>query len=194
MPLSRLRNVVLLVSFLPATLAAQRLATGAVTGRVLARADTGAPLPARSATVSIVGLSVAITTSASDGRYILEGVPTGYVTVRVRLDGYRMAERSVRVRAADTVRLDITLQTDAQLLAAVRTDARVADAELFFANPNISTLAMNAASMAGVPAVGEPDIIRLVQLLPGISARNDFNTGLNVRGGEADQNLVLLDG
>src|SRR5688500_20011220 len=48
--------------------------------------------------------------------------------------------------------------------------------------------------MAGVPGVGEPDVVRVVQLLPGVVARNDFNTGLIVRGGEADQNLVLLDG
>jgi len=48
--------------------------------------------------------------------------------------------------------------------------------------------------MAGVPSVGEPDVVRVVQLLAGVSARNDYNSGLNVRGGSADQNLVLLDG
>jgi hypothetical protein len=160
---------------------------------VLARADTGTSVPVPGAILSIVGTTTT-TTTATDGRYRIEGVSVGGVTVRVRLAGYRMAERIVRVRAADTTRLDIILQTDAQMLAAVRTDARAGDAELFLAKPNISTLAMSAASMTGVPAVGEPDVIRLVQLLPGISARNDFNTGLNVRGGEADQNLVLLDG
>ena len=164
-----------------------------VAGRVLVTADPGAPAPAAGASLSIAGSGV-ITTSGIDGRYALENLPVGNVTLRVRLTGHRLAERTVRIRAADTVRLDITLQTDAQLLAAVLTDARASDAELFLSKPNISTLAMSAASMTGVPAVGEPDLIRLVQLLPGISARNDYNTGLNVRGGEADQNLVLLDG
>ena len=36
--------------------------------------------------------------------------------------------------------------------------------------------------------------MRVVQLLPGVEARNDFSTGFNVRGGESDQNLILLDG
>jgi hypothetical protein len=45
-----------------------------------------------------------------------------------------------------------------------------------------------------VSPLGEPDIIRAVQLLPGVEARNDFSTGLNVRGGESDQNLILIDG
>ena len=45
-----------------------------------------------------------------------------------------------------------------------------------------------------MPKFGQSDIIRVVQLLPGVEARNDFSTGLNVRGGESDQNLILLDG
>lgn len=103
-------------------------------------------------------------------------------------------EREVRIRAGDTTRVDVTLQTEAQILSAVRTEARVGDAEIFLSKPNISTLTMSSAAMIGVPTIGEPDVVRLVQLLPGIAARNDFNTGLNVRGGEADQNLILLDG
>jgi hypothetical protein len=70
----------------------------------------------------------------------------------------------------------------------------MADVELFLSKPNISTVTIGAAAMAGVPNVGEPDVVRVVQLLPGVVARNDYNTGLNVRGGEADQNLILLDG
>jgi hypothetical protein len=58
----------------------------------------------------------------------------------------------------------------------------------------VATVTMSAATIAGVPTVGEPDVVRVVQLLPGVVSRNDFNTGLIVRGGEADQNLVLLDG
>jgi hypothetical protein len=44
------------------------------------------------------------------------------------------------------------------------------------------------------PVFVEPDVLRAVQMLPGIAARNDYSAGFNVRGGEADQNLVLLDG
>ena len=65
---------------------------------------------------------------------------------------------------------------------------------MFESKPNVATIVMGSAAMAGVPSAGEPDVVRIVQLLPGVVARNDFNTGLNVRGGEADQNLVLLDG
>jgi hypothetical protein len=149
----------LLFNLGPALLAAQ-LPTAVVAGRVSARADSAASTPLGDATVSIVGTTLGVTTGA-DVRFTLERVPPGAVTVRVRLLGYRTVDRAVRVRAGDTVRVDVVLQTDAQLLSGVRTDARRADAELFLTRPNIATITMNAAAMAGVPSVGEPDVIRL---------------------------------
>jgi hypothetical protein len=159
----------------------------------MARADTGIAVPAAGVAVSVAGTTLG-TMTADDGRFLLDGVPAGPLTVRIRQLGYRTVERAIRVRAGDTARVDVTLQTGAQLLAPIRTDARIADMELFLSKPNISTVAVGAAAMAGVPNVGEPDVVRVVQLLPGVVARNDYNTGLNVRGGEADQNLILLDG
>jgi hypothetical protein len=182
-----------LISLVSVRLAAQRPAAGVVMGRVLMRADTGVATPATGATISIIGTTIG-TATGDDGRFRIERVPAGPLTVRVRLLGYRTVERTIRVRDGDSTLVDVTLQTEAHLLSAVRTDARQADVEIFLTKPNISTLAMGAAAMAGVPSVGEPDLVRIVQLLPGVAARNDFNTGLNVRGGEADQNLILLDG
>jgi len=45
-----------------------------------------------------------------------------------------------------------------------------------------------------IPEVGEPDIFYVLKSIPGISTVNDFNAGLYIRGGNRDQNLVLLDG
>jgi hypothetical protein len=112
----------------------------------------------------------------------------------VRLLGYRTVDRAARITAGDTLRIDVTLLTEAQQLSAVHTAATPIDLEAFESRPSVGTVTMGAAAMAGVPSLGEPDVVRVVQLLPGVVARNDFNTGLNVRGGEADQNLVLLDG
>jgi hypothetical protein len=186
-----------LICLLPALLTAQETNSGVVAGRVIARADSGAPmplpLPVAGATVTIAGAGTTKSTSP-DGRFLLDRVPAGNHTLTVRLSGFRSIERTVRVRAGDTTRVDVTLQTDAQLLVPVHTSARAADLEIFLSRPSVASVTMSAAAMAGVPSVGEPDVVRVVQLLPGVVSRNDFNTGLIVRGGEADQNLVLLDG
>ncbi|HJU67317.1 MAG TPA: TonB-dependent receptor [Gemmatimonadaceae bacterium] len=186
--------MVFLLGILPALLPAQEASTGVVVGRVTSRTDTAAVLsPVHNATISVVGTAAA-TTTGPDGRFVLDRIPAGVQTVRVRLLGYRIVERAVLVRSGDTVRADVTLEREAQLLSPIRVDAASADAEAFVSKPNVATVAVDATAMKGVPAAGEPDVVRVVQLLPGVISRNDFNTGLNVRGGEADQNLILLDG
>jgi hypothetical protein len=183
-----------LISCIPIALAAQGPSTGVVTGRVSVRADSSAtPSAVAGAVVSIEGTPRGAWTR-SDGTFLLDRVPAGSRTLRVRLLGYRSVERAVRVPGGDTVRVDVTLVAEARLLAAVLTHSAPTDVEMFVSKPNVATIAIGKAAMAGIPSVGEPDVARVVQLLPGVVARNDFSTGLNVRGGEADQNLILLDG
>ena len=164
-----------------------------MTGRVLLRADTGSAVAGAGAAVTIAGTSLGAI-AAADGRYRLERVPAGASTLNVRLLGYRAVNHALRVRGGDTLRVDVTMHPEAQVLSTVRTSALPTDVETFVTRPNVATVTMGASAIAGVPAVGEPDVVRVVQLLPGVVARNDFNTGLTVRGGEADQNLILIDG
>jgi hypothetical protein len=191
-PLSLLR-ILALLCVIPALAVAQAAATGVVAGRAILRADSAAVAPAARAGVSIVGTALG-TNADADGRFLIERVPAGAATVRVRLLGYRTADRAIHVPAGDTVRIDMVLQPDVRLLAPIRADARAEDVVNFETRPSVATIAITAAAMAGIPKIGEPDVARVVQLLPGVIARNDYNSGLNVRGGEADQNLVLLDG
>jgi len=189
----RARFIIALTALAPTLLAAQEPQPAVVAGRVLVRADTAAPAPANGATVGVVGTSLVATTGA-DGRFLIASVPVGARTLRIRLPGYRAADRALRAVGGDTVRVEVVLERSVQLLSPVRADARRVEAELFLTRPGISTLVVEGQEMAGVPKLGEPDVVRVVQLMPGVVARNDFNTGLTVRGGEADQNLVLLDG
>ena len=53
---------------------------------------------------------------------------------------------------------------------------------------------MSPAKVATLPSLGEKDIFRSFQLLPGISGSNESSAGLYVRGGTPDQNLILYDG
>lgn len=58
----------------------------------------------------------------------------------------------------------------------------------------IGTIQINAATIKKIPAVlGEVDVIKSIQLLPGVSTIGEGATGFNVRGGSVDQNLILQD-
>ncbi|KXK54829.1 MAG: TonB-dependent receptor plug [Chlorobi bacterium OLB7] len=59
----------------------------------------------------------------------------------------------------------------------------------------ISTVAIDPQLSKKLPSLGgEPDIMRTLQLLPGIKAGSEISSGLYIRGGSPDQNLILLDG
>jgi len=60
--------------------------------------------------------------------------------------------------------------------------------------PQMSVSKLNVATIKQMPAVlGEIDIIKSIQLLPGVTNNGEGSSGFNVRGGSVDQNLVLLD-
>jgi hypothetical protein len=102
---------------------------------------------------------------------------------------------AVRARAQvkpDSTRRDTTKVTT---LAPVRSEATRIERQLFEQVPAVSRLSIGADELKAAPRFfSEADLLRTVQLMPGVEARNDFSAGMNVRGGEADQNLVLLDG
>lgn len=59
---------------------------------------------------------------------------------------------------------------------------------------NPTAYRMSAEALRSVPSFVEPDVLRSVQLMPGVETRSDWTAGFNVHGGEADQSLILLDG
>ncbi len=59
----------------------------------------------------------------------------------------------------------------------------------------MGTINIPVAQLKRVPALfGEVDVLKVLQLLPGVQSGGEGQTGLYVRGGSPDQNLVLLDG
>lgn len=59
----------------------------------------------------------------------------------------------------------------------------------------MSTIIVPTDQIKAMPAfLGETDVLKVLQLLPGVQSGNEGSTGLYVRGGGPDQNLILLDG
>jgi outer membrane receptor protein involved in Fe transport len=114
--------------------------------------------------------------------------------LRVRAIGYRQVTVTLPA-AADSVRsLDIPLTPLVLALASMQTVAQREERAAFGEVPATGALAFTSGELRHTPALGDRDVLRVVALLPGIATRNDLSSSFNVRGGEADQNLVLLDG
>lgn len=85
-----------------------------------------------------------------------------------------------------------TVRTTA--LPGVTVEGARQEREAFNKTVGVSSVATSAAELRTVPAFVEPDVLRAVQVLPGVQARSDWMAGFNIRGGEGDQTLVQLDG
>ncbi len=60
--------------------------------------------------------------------------------------------------------------------------------------PQMSVNALSSNTIKQIPVVlGEADVIKSITLLPGVTNAGEGSSGFNVRGGAADQNLILLD-
>jgi hypothetical protein len=171
-------------------LVAQDRTAGTVHATVLGAAS-GAPLPR--AAVLVVGTGRGAAANDS-GRVVIAGIAPGTVTVRARSLGFQDEDIVVTVPAGDTVRIIFRLVIAPLTFDPVVTVATPPERERFDEGKSFGIVTLDSRALASAPAVGERDILRTVQLLPGVVARSDFSAGYNVRGGESDQNLVLLDG
>ena len=168
--------------------------SGTVTGRAVAIQDS---TPVQGAYVYVTGADGHVrrsTLSDERGRFTLRDVPSGSVTVRARRIGLLATLAVVDVPEGGTATLVLRMATQPRRLETVTTTAKATERDQFENAADVGPVTMSRLQLSAVPSVGEPDVLRAVQLMPGVLARNDFSAGYNVRGGEADQNLVLLDG
>jgi hypothetical protein len=164
--------------------------SGTVQGRVL---DSLSRQPLAGITVRVTGASRA-TRSDVAGRFTIAGIDAGTHAIDATSPGFRAKSATVVVAAGGTSEVEILLARSIAILDAAVSTATVPEREAFLARPNVGATTLGVRTMGAVPRLGEADPVRVVQLLPGVLAKNDLSAGMNVRGGEADQNLVLLDG
>ncbi|MBL7718606.1 MAG: TonB-dependent receptor [Flavipsychrobacter sp.] len=147
-------------------------------------AETGETLIG--ATIHIKELSQTSTTNAY-GFYSISAPASNY-TVIFAYGGY--------ITRVDTLALVTDMQYDAQMnnqvqLAEVEVYARGNDN---VKNTEMGTVSLSVDKIKNLPVIlGESDILKAIQLLPGVMAAGEANSGFYVRGGGPDQNLVLLD-
>jgi ferric enterobactin receptor len=128
-----------------------------------------------------------------DGYYTLFHVPSDTVTLQVRYMGYQTAEVTLEP-GLDISAFNITLRESSVALQEVTVTSEDSRNLIKIQTEGVSQVTMRPAQLAALPGIGEKDIFRGLQLLPGISGTNETSSGLYVRGGTPDQNLILYDG
>ena len=173
--------VLLILLLIPASAQAATI-SGFVTDR-----SSGEFLP--SANVFLRGTSLGAL-SNDNGYYAVTGIPAGSYVLVVSYVGYETYRDTLSLGAEAYLRKDVELVPTVLVgeTAVVEAD-RNRDERL--AQPGF--VALQAAVLQELPAIGETDLLRSLQLLPGIQASSDISSSLYVRGGGPDQTQILLD-
>lgn len=143
----------------------------------------------------LIGVTVYIpqakagTTSNSYGFYSLT-VPPGNYHVQFSYVGFRTITLEIDLREDMTRNID--LETEATYIQEVVVEDERIDANVVDLQMSRNTLDMN--QVRKLPALfGEIDIIKNIQMLPGVISAGEGTSSFFVRGGSADQNLILID-
>ena len=116
----------------------------------------------------------------------------GTYTLLYRSTGLDDLEKVVELKENMTLNIELSVPEDVQLIEEVQVKA-------VKENENITSSEMNVTKfdpkdIETIPVIfGEKDIMKTLQLTPGVKTAGEGNSGFYVRGGGADQNLVLLD-
>jgi hypothetical protein len=145
--------------------------------------------PVLMANVWIPGTTFGTTTNLK-GYYVLPSLPAGDYRIVVRFLGLRTATLDQSLRDGEDVMLDVLLEQEPILM---RAETITAEREKRKLDIKPGQIAMAAPRLQEIPQIAEPDLFRAVQFFPGVATLSDFSAGLYVRGGSADQNLILLD-
>lgn len=141
--------------------------------------------------------NVSITLDSSQVRTASD--KSGYYTITLTNGKHVLSIRCVGM--ADT-RRQIVIRGDGQLniamhdyVTSLRAVTIAGEKSSNVRSTSMGVQRVDIKTIKQVPALmGEADILRVLQMLPGVTSAGEGSTGLNVRGGNVDQNLVLLDG
>lgn len=117
-------------------------------------------------------------------------LPTGDYQVGISYLGYKSTERTIRLTEDFPLNIELNpsaIFTEEVVIKAERADENVQSTQM-------GTTELGIEEVKTIPALlGEVDVLKTLQLLPGVQSAGEGNSGFYVRGGGPDQNLILLD-
>lgn len=141
------------------------------------------------ATVFLKGTNIGTTTNEY-GFYSLTA-PEGNYILSISYIGYVPVEKQIQL--TKNIQFNTELKEDANQLDEIVITSEERK-KINLQSPQMSVAKFSAKTIKQIPVVlGEVDVIKSIQLLPGVTNAGEGASGFNVRGGAEDQNLILLD-
>lgn len=140
--------------------------------------------------IAVKGTALGATTNV-DGYFTLLKVPNDTATIEFSYIGYERLSIDLEPDMPLN-NLVFEMGTSTQEISGIEITAEKQD--ILQTNQEVGMIKLTPVKLKTLPNLGEVDIFRSLQLMPGVSAANENSSGLYVRGGTPDQSLVLYDG
>ena len=112
------------------------------------------------------------------------------ITLSYSFVGYKTQKKSIQLNK-DTI-INVALSSNNELDEVLVMESKI---ETELKSPQMSVMELPMKELKTLPVLfGETDVLRTLQLMPGVHTGGEGTSGLYVRGGGPDQNLILLDG
>jgi len=131
------------------------------------------------------------TTTDVHGRFLLTHLAAKMFFLRVSYLGFEVYQDSVQVDSGQISQLRIALQPK---MLAVPEVIVTAERDRLTREVNLSQEYLDNQEIRATSSVAEPDLLRSLAVLPGVVQTNDYNSRFYVRGGQGNENHVLVDG
>jgi len=131
------------------------------------------------------------TASNDKGYYILHRIPSGAYNIVFSYVGYETNISDIVIEENKNLTLNVELNPSPIEIGEVTVSA---ERTRFERTVEVSHIIFTPRDIKSVPSLFEGDLIKTLQLMPGIVIMHDLSNKLHVRGGSPDENLVLLDG
>ena len=129
------------------------------------------------------------------GYFAFHDLMAGDYALSVDRIGYGLHEETIAVAPGDDLRVAIELTEEAIAMEGVQVEGeRSRQRTRFERSAGATVRELSHTELKAIPGIAEADPIKSVDVLPGVTRMSDFGAAFNVRGGSADQNLILLDG
>ncbi|GEM_PF-4027677 len=157
--------------------------TGSINGYVIDK-QTGEPL----VYANIIEENTGKGTTTNSGGYFYLQLPPGPSMITFTYIGYETFQEKIQIEPGKLTTLTIKMEpasiefTSVEVWADKKTDITT------------SLITLDPRRIDAIPVVGEGDLTRVMTSLPGITFENELSSKINIRGGDPDQTLFLIDG
>ena len=157
-----------------------------IRGKIVDGAN-GFPLVGANLYISALGIG---NSTDEDGNFTLD-IPVGNYKVRISFIGYESRELYLQVSGSGELNIRLTPSYDSLEEIVIQAD----DPRQNIESSRMGVTRLSVETIEKLPTfIGETDILKSLVLLPGVSSVGEASSGVNVRGGGSDENLILLGG